>query len=79
MSLTRNIGQIVLMFYDVYLLNRGVAKIIPIDEDMIGSAYLLFKNAVIKSKIKNMTGGALQDNLSPIEIVKILIPYNEKI
>lgn len=50
MSLTRNIGQIVLMFYDVYLLNRGVAKIIPIDEDMIGSAYLLFKNAVINPK-----------------------------
>lgn len=79
MSLTGNVGRVGLMFDDICLLNQRVAKICPSDEEMRGLIYFLFKSAFVKSKMENMAGGTSQENLSPIETGKILIPYNEKI
>lgn len=79
MSLTGNVGRVGLMFDDMCLLNQRVAKICPSDEEMRGLIYFLFKSTFVKSKMENMAGGTSQENLSPIETGKILIPYNEKI
>ena len=79
MSLTGNVGRVGLMFDDMCLLNQRVAKICPSNEEMRGLIYFLFKSTFVKSKMENMAGGTSQENLSPIETGKILIPYNEKI
>lgn len=79
MSLTGNVGRVGLMFDDMCLLNQRVAKICPSNEEMRGLIYFLFKSTFVKSKMENMAGGTSQENLSPIETGKILIPYNKKI
>jgi type I restriction enzyme S subunit len=77
MSLTGNVGRVGIMYDDDCLLNQRVAIIKPKDARINAFLYATFKNRFLKSKMEHISTGTSQLNLSPINVGKILIPYNE--
>ena len=75
-SLTGNVGRICLVYGDNYLLNQRVAKVIPLDEYSKAYVYFLLRSKAMITSLENLSNGAAQQNLSPINMgnMKVNIP-----
>jgi len=79
LSLTGNIGRICMVHGENYILNQRVAKLKPKENSFHEFTYLMFKNKFLRATLENLSNGAAQQNLSPIEMGKLEfpIPKNE--
>jgi type I restriction enzyme, S subunit len=75
-SLTGNVGRICLVYGDNYLLNQRVAKVVPLDEYSKAYVYFLLRSKAMITSLENLSNGAAQQNLSPINMgnMKVNIP-----
>lgn len=71
LSLTGNIGRICLVYGDNYLLNQRVAKLKPKQKNYFEFVYLMFRSSFLRTTLENLSNGAAQQNLSPIEMGKL--------
>ncbi len=71
MSLTGNVGRVAIVDEDNCLLNQRVAKISSLDSNYKGFIYFILRNNEIFNKIVSLGKGSAQQNLSPIEMLKI--------
>jgi len=78
LSLTGNVGRVCLVFGDNYLLNQRVAKLVPKSDSDWAYIYFLYLNPDFRKTLENISIGAAQQNLSPIEMGKLKINYPEK-
>lgn len=76
LSLTGNVGRSCLVYGENYLLNQRVAKIIPKLEINKGFIYALLRNERTITKLENLSNGAAQQNLSPVNMgnMEIILP-----
>lgn len=78
LSLTGNVGRVGIVCEENLLLNQRVAKIVPIDNKLLPFLYFVFRQSGIKTKLETIAKGTAQLNLSPIETLKLTIPYEER-
>src|SRR5690554_184228 len=71
LSLTGNIGRICLVYGDNYLLNQRVAKLKPQSDFLYEYVYLFFRSDFLRMTLENISNGAAQQNLSPIEMSEL--------
>jgi len=79
-SLTGNIGRVCLVYgNENYLLNQRVGKVQYKKLEYRGFAYTLLNSYYLKKYLENISNGAAQQNLSPIEAgkLKVVIPTEE--
>lgn len=74
LSLTGNIGRICMVYGDNYILNQRVAKLAPREEYLFEFVYLMFRSKFLRTTLENLSNGAAQQNLSPIEMGKLEFP-----
>jgi len=74
LSLTGNIGRICMVYGENYLLNQRVAKLKPKKEKYFEFVYLMFRSSFLRATLENLSNGAAQQNLSPIEMGKLEFP-----
>ena len=79
LSLTGNVGRVGIVCEDNLLLNQRVAKIIPKSDDLLPYLYFYFRLPESKLSLETIAKGTAQQNLSPVETLKLFIPYDEKI
>ena len=79
LSLTGNVGRICLVYGENYLLNQRVAKIIPLNEANKCFVYSMLRSKTMITKLENLSNGAAQQNLSPINMgnMNICIPKDD--
>lgn len=79
LSLTGNIGRICLVYGENYILNQRVAKLEPKANHLFEFAYLIFRSKFLRTTLENLSNGAAQQNLSPIEMGKleVVVPNDE--
>lgn len=75
LSLTGNIGRICMVYGENYVLNQRVAKLKPIQENYFEFVYLMFRSSFLRVTLENLSNGAAQQNLSPIEMGKLEFPF----
>ena len=78
MSLTGNVGRVCLVYGNNYLLNQRVVKLEAkklVDYSFI---YALFRHENMLTQLGNISNGAAQQNLSPVNIAKIKIPLPDE-
>ena len=76
MSLTGNVGRVCLVYGENYLLNQRVAKVVPnIPADRL-YVYTLLRSRGTLTQLENISNGAAQQNLSPVNASKMpaLVP-----
>jgi len=73
MSLTGNVGRVCLVYGKNYLLNQRVAKITPKDTIDKALSYFFFRHSTTVIYLENISNGAAQQNLSPINASKLKI------
>ncbi|WP_436516389.1 restriction endonuclease subunit S [Ekhidna sp. To15] len=71
LSLTGNIGRICLAYGDNYLLNQRVAKLKPRSNELFEFVYMFFRSEILRRTLENLSNGAAQQNLSPIDMGKL--------
>ena len=74
LSLTGNIGRICMVYGENYVLNQRVAKLKPKQENYFEFVYLMFRSSFLRATLENLSNGAAQQNLSPIEMGKLEFP-----
>ena len=79
MSLTGNVGRVCLVYGDDYLLNQRVAKLSSKKDFYNSFIYCHFRNLHTLKILENISNGAAQQNLSPINTSnqKFIIPNDE--
>jgi type I restriction enzyme, S subunit len=75
LSLTGNIGRICMVYGENYVLNQRVAKLKPKQENYFEFVYLMFRSSFLRVTLENLSNGAAQQNLSPIEMAKLEFPF----
>lgn len=76
LSLTGNVGRVGAVCEDNLLLNQRVAKINPKDAEMLPFLYFLFRHDDMKNTLESISKGTAQQNLSPVEALKLKIRNN---
>lgn len=76
MSLTGNVGRIGIFYSNNCLLNQRVALVRSRNQEMNGYVYFLLKSDLMRKQLETIANGSSQQNLSPIEAERIIIPYN---
>lgn len=79
LSLTGNIGRICMIYGENYVLNQRVAKLKPQKEKYFEFAYLMFRSSFLRSTLENISNGAAQQNLSPIEMGKLEVVFPSEV
>ena len=80
LSLTGNIGRICMVYGDNYVLNQRVAKLKPTQVNYFEYVYLMFRSNFLRTTLENLSNGAAQQNLSPIEMGKLEFTFpSEKV
>ena len=74
-SLTGNVGRVGIVCEKNLLLNQRVAKFVPKDIRMLPLIYFYFRLPSTKTSLEVISKGTAQQNLSPIEALKLQIPY----
>lgn len=74
LSLTGNIGRICIVYGENYLLNQRVAKLNPKKAFLYEFSYMMFRSKFLRTTLENLSNGAAQQNLSPIEMGKLEFP-----
>lgn len=75
LSLTGNVGRVGIVCENNLLLNQRVAKIVPFDKNILPFLYFLFRLQSMKVQLEAIAKGTAQLNLSPIEILRLHIPF----
>ena len=78
LSLTGNVGRVGIVCESNLLLNQRVAKINPYNSSILPYLYFVFRQPVMKDQMILLARGTAQANLSPIETLKINIPFQEE-
>ncbi len=78
LSLTGNVGRVGIVCENDLLLNQRVAKLIPKDIRTLPLLYFYFRLPTTKISLETISKGTAQQNLSPIETLKLEIPYETK-
>lgn len=76
MSLTGNVGRVCLVYGENYLLNQRVAKVVPNNPADRLYVYALLRSRGTLTQLENISNGAAQQNLSPVNASKMptLVP-----
>ena len=74
-SLTGNVGRTCIVNSSNCLLNQRVEKIDPYDIKLKGFSYFYFRNEKTFEKMLTLSKGSAQQNLSPVELSRIKIPF----
>ena len=78
-SLTGNVGRVGIVCENNLLLNQRVAKFVPLNKNLIPFLYFYFRLESTKQFLEIIAKGTAQQNLSPIETLKIELPYDSSI
>ena len=78
LSLTGNVGRVGIACESNLLLNQRVAKISPKEADLLPFLYFVFRQSSMKTQMVSIARGTAQANLSPIETLKICIPFQKE-
>ena len=76
LSLTGNVGRVGIVCEKNLLLNQRVAKIVPHDSDLLPFLYFVFRLSSTKTMLESIAKGTAQLNLSPVETLKLSIPFD---
>lgn len=76
LSLTGNVGRVGIVFENNLLLNQRVAKFTS-SKDILPLLYFFFRLSETKVLLETIAKGTAQQNLSPIETLKLSFPYDE--
>lgn len=71
MSLTGNVGRVCLVYGENYLLNQRVAKVVPNNPADRLYVYTLLRSRGTLTQLENISNGAAQQNLSPVNASKM--------
>ena len=77
LSLTGNVGRVGIVAETSCLLNQRVAVLLPRDEHCIAGLYFVFRQQSFRSEVIGIAKGTAQANLSPVETLRLSIPYDE--
>ena len=78
LSLTGNVGRVGIVCEENLLLNQRVAKIVPNDIGLLPLLYFIFRQPDIKLQMELISKGTAQSNLSPVETLRLTIPFERK-
>ena len=78
LSLTGNVGRVGVVCENNLLLNQRVAKIVPHDPELLPFLYFVFRLPNTKTMLESIAKGTAQLNLSPVETLKLTIPFDEE-
>lgn len=78
LSLTGNVGRVGIVCESNLLLNQRVAKINPYNSSLLPYLYFVFRQSAMKDQMISLARGTAQANLSPLETLKINIPFQEE-
>jgi type I restriction enzyme S subunit len=74
-SLTGNVGRVGIVTDENLLLNQRVAKFLPNENILLPYFYFMFRQSDMKTYLESIAKGTAQQNLSPVETLKTLIPF----
>lgn len=75
LSLTGNVGRVGIVCENNLLLNQRVAKIVPHNPDLLPFLYFVYRLPSTKIMLEAIAKGTAQLNLSPVETLKLSIPF----
>ncbi|EJB43626.1 type I restriction-modification enzyme, S subunit [Helicobacter pylori Hp A-4] len=78
-TLTGHIGRCALVFSKNCILNQRVGVVLPKEKELNPFYYSLIRNPLFSAILQKNAIGSSQQNLSPIDTLKIQIPFNHKI
>lgn len=78
LSLTGNVGRVGIVCEENLLLNQRVAKIVPNNMGLLPLLYFIFRQPDIKLQMELIAKGTAQSNLSPVETLRLTIPFERK-
>ncbi|GAA9348271.1 hypothetical protein HpHA248_06380 [Helicobacter pylori] len=78
-TLTGHIGRCALVFSKNCILNQRVGVVLPKEKELNPFYYSLIRNPLFSATLQRNAIGSSQQNLSPIDTLKIQIPFNHKI
>ncbi len=78
-TLTGHIGRCALVFSKNCILNQRVGVVLPKEKELNPFYYSLIRNPLFSTILQRNAIGSSQQNLSPIDTLKIQIPFNHKI
>ncbi|EJB66647.1 type I restriction/modification specificity protein [Helicobacter pylori Hp H-44] len=78
-TLTGHIGRCALVFSKNCILNQRVGVVLPKEKELNPFYYSLIRNPLFSAILQRNAIGSSQQNLSPIDTLKIQIPFNHKI
>ena len=76
LSLTGNVGRTGIVCENGLLLNQRVAKIVPHRKELLPLLYFIFRQPSMKTQLESIAKGTAQLNLSPVETLKLSVPYD---
>jgi type I restriction enzyme, S subunit len=77
LSLTGNVGRVGIVAESNCLLNQRVAVLQPDNPSWLSGLYFLFRRRSFQNDLIGIAKGTAQANLSPIETLRLGVPYDE--
>lgn len=77
LSLTGNVGRVGIVSEENCLLNQRVAVLQPYNYALLPGLYFHFRQKAFQNEMIGIAKGTAQANLSPVETLKLEMPYNE--
>ena len=77
LSLTGNVGRVGIVAEKNCLLNQRVAVLQPHNYALLPGLYFYFRQRAFQNEMIGIAKGTAQANLSPVETLKLEMPYNE--
>ena len=77
LSLTGNVGRVGIVCESNLLLNQRVAKIVPHNKALLPFLYFVYRQPSVKTQLESIAKGTAQLNLSPVETLKLTVPYEK--
>lgn len=78
LSLTGNVGRVGVVVEDNCLLNQRVAVLLPANPAHYAALYFWLRLPTTQSQLVGISKGTAQANLSPVETLRLLVPFNAK-
>lgn len=78
LSLTGNVGRVGIVCENNLLMNQRVAKIVPHDPELLPFLYFVFRLPNTKTMLESIAKGTAQLNLSPVETLRLTIPFDKE-
>jgi hypothetical protein BACCOPRO_00673 len=78
LSLTGNVGRVGIVAERNCLLNQRVAVLKPKNKIFLSGLYFLFRKDSFQHELIGIAKGTAQANLSPVETLRVAVPYEEK-